>query len=229
MIEEAALEQFDRSESPKSSANSANRHRRKSSSGSFLGSDSGEAQHITPEKGNKGSSKKPTPTKEDSFEEGGEGEDDDDSEAFEFDLPSRRGRTNSLNELNKHGLFLNSQLENEIKGLTKSINEQETGSKLSTVVDLFVYPVTSYFSLALSLPLHVSALSVETRTAHASAQTYAEKYIKLREEYELHVQVLMLKLTQEQQARTLIEDKLEDAYVSCFVLVVLSFLPFCSF
>jgi DNA-directed RNA polymerase specialized sigma24 family protein len=36
--------------------------------------------------------------------------------------------------------------------------------------------------------------------------------VKLREEYELHVQRLMMKLTQEQQARTTAEDKLEEAY-----------------
>jgi hypothetical protein len=55
--------------------------------------------------------------------------------------------------------------------------------------------------------------STEAKTAQVSAQGFAEKYTKLREEYELHVQRLMLKLTQEQQARTIIEDKLEDAYL----------------
>ena len=53
---------------------------------------------------------------------------------------------------------------------------------------------------------------IETRSAQQSAQTFADKYVKLREEYELHVQRLMLKLTQEQQARTTVEEKLEEAY-----------------
>ncbi len=50
------------------------------------------------------------------------------------------------------------------------------------------------------------------RTAQASAQNFADKYVKLREEYELHVQRLMMKLSQEQQTRTQVEDKLEEAY-----------------
>lgn len=113
--------------------------------------------------------------------------DDDDSEDFEFE---RKRRGNSINELNKHGLYLNSQLEQEIRGLTRSINDQQN----------------------------------ETKHAQESAQQYAEKYIKLREEYELHVQVLMMKLTQEQQARTIIEDKLEDAYVRLSAYFPLLFL-----
>jgi hypothetical protein len=52
------------------------------------------------------------------------------------------------------------------------------------------------------------------RHAQESAQTYADKYIHLRQEYESHVQRLMYKLTQEQQARTQVEDKLEEALVS---------------
>lgn len=113
--------------------------------------------------------------------------DEEDSEAFEFEPRQKRGE--SISELNKQGLYLNARLENEIRGLSRSISEQHN----------------------------------ETRNAHQSAQQYAEKYIKLREEYELHVQVLMLKLTQEQQARTVIEDKLEDAYVRCLSVVCLSF------
>ena len=109
--------------------------------------------------------------------------DDDDTEDFEFEPRQKRG--DSIHELNKHGLYLNAQLEQEIRGLTRSINDQQN----------------------------------ETKTAQQSAQQYAEKYIKLREEYELHVQVLMMKLTQEQQSRTIIEDKLEDAYVSPLPLI----------
>jgi hypothetical protein len=105
--------------------------------------------------------------------------DSDDSEAFEFER-EKEGRENSINELNKQGLFLNAQLENEIKGLAKTISDHQN----------------------------------ETKNAQEYAATSAEKYLKLREEYELHVQRLMLKLTQEQQARNIVEDKLEDAYVS---------------
>ena len=55
---------------------------------------------------------------------------------------------------------------------------------------------------------------VDVRAAQLSAHTYAEKYVKLRQEYESHVQRLMYKLTQEQQARTQAEDRLEEALVS---------------
>ena len=53
-------------------------------------------------------------------------DDDDDSEAFEI-IENRHNRGNSIHELNKHGLFLNAQLESEIKGLAKSVSEQEAG------------------------------------------------------------------------------------------------------
>lgn len=46
-----------------------------------------------------------------------------------------------------------------------------------------------------------------------TAETYAEKYMLMREDYEKHVQRLMHKLMQEQQARVEIEDKLEEAMV----------------
>jgi hypothetical protein len=125
--------------------------------------------------------------------------DSDDSEAFEFER-EKEGGENSINELNKQGLFLNAQLENEIKGLAKTISDHQN----------------------------------ETKNAQEYAATSAEKYLKLREEYELHVQRLMLKLTQEQQARNIVEDKLEDAYVSflflisCLPILISFFLPFYS-
>lgn len=56
----------------------------------------------------------------------------------------------------------------------------------------------------------------ETKSAQATTKVYAEKYLKLREDYELHVQRLMLKLTQEQQARTIVEDQLDNATVRLF-------------
>lgn len=63
----------------------------------------------------------------------------------------------------------------------------------------------------LTLSHTVSQHASETRTALESAQKYADKYLKLREDYEVHIQRLMLKLTQEQQARTILEDQLENA------------------
>lgn len=60
----------------------------------------------------------------------------------------------------------------------------------------------------------VSMHEVATRSAQAEAQNYAEKYVKLREEYETYVQRLMVKLTHEQQTRAMLEEKLEDVYVS---------------
>eukprot|EP01034_Spumella_vulgaris_P012150 gene12150-15470_t len=49
------------------------------------------------------------------------------------------------------------------------------------------------------LERNMSMHQIDTQQAHATAQSYVEKYNRLREEYESHVQRLMFKLTQEQQ------------------------------
>eukprot|EP01031_Cornospumella_fuschlensis_P046550 gene46550-57002_t len=51
-----------------------------------------------------------------------------------------------------------------------------------------------------------------------SSTNYAEKYVKLREEYEGQVQRLMTKLVTEQQVRANLEEKLEEAYNKIWVL-----------
>jgi kinesin family protein 5 len=50
-----------------------------------------------------------------------------------------------------------------------------------------------------------------TKTARATAAEYAEKYAKLKAEHDFHIQRLVLKLSQEQHARTELEDQLELA------------------
>jgi hypothetical protein len=63
----------------------------------------------------------------------------------------------------------------------------------------------------------VSQHQTETKTAMETAQKYADKYLQLREDYELHIERLMLKLTQEQQARAILEDQLEAATKKMYV------------
>jgi hypothetical protein len=46
-----------------------------------------------------------------------------------------------------------------------------------------------------------------------SAASYARKCAQLRDEYETYIQRIMIKLLEEQQNRTTIENKLEDAMV----------------
>ena len=62
-----------------------------------------------------------------------------------------------------------------------------------------------------SLEANLASKDSEARTAQASAVNYADKYIRLRDDYEAHVQRLMMKLSREQQARIQAEDSLEDA------------------
>lgn len=69
----------------------------------------------------------------------------------------------------------------------------------------------------LHLNQSVSQQAQEARNAMETAQKYADKYLKLREEYEMHIERLMLKLTQEQQARTILEDQLESAMRKVFL------------
>jgi hypothetical protein len=57
------------------------------------------------------------------------------------------------------------------------------------------------------------AAAVEETLSSAGGVNYAEKYARLREDYEKHVQRLMYKLTQEQQIRTHVEERLEEAMV----------------
>ena len=66
--------------------------------------------------------------------------------------------------------------------------------------------------IALNQKMTVS--DIEIKTAQESASIYAEKYILMRNDYNSHVQRLMMKLTQEQQLRTHVEDRLDDALVS---------------
>ena len=56
-------------------------------------------------------------------------------------------------------------------------------------------------------------ISPDTQAVQLTAQDYADKYIRLREDYESHIQRLMYNLNQEQQARAHIEDRLEEALV----------------
>lgn len=49
----------------------------------------------------------------------------------------------------------------------------------------------------LQLNQSVSQQAQEARNAMETAQKYADKYLKLREDYEMHIERLMLKLTQE--------------------------------
>lgn len=69
----------------------------------------------------------------------------------------------------------------------------------------------------LALNESVSFQAQEARNALETAQKYADKYLKLREDYETHIERLMLKLTQEQQARTILEDQLESAMRKVFL------------
>lgn len=69
----------------------------------------------------------------------------------------------------------------------------------------------------LQLNQSVSQQAQEARNAMETAQKYADKYLKLREDYEMHIERLMLKLTQEQQARTILEDQLESAMRKVFL------------
>jgi kinesin family protein 5 len=57
----------------------------------------------------------------------------------------------------------------------------------------------------------ISSKENEARYAQESATNYADKYLRLREEYDSHIGQLMVKLTLEQQMRTHVEDRLEDA------------------
>eukprot|EP00981_Chlorochromonas_danica_P011041 scaffold3645_cov244-Ochromonas_danica.AAC.2 len=95
-------------------------------------------------------------------------------------------------------------------------NDDDNASLLD--VDLQVVEEQSH-TLTLRLEQDIRGLSravsmheVATRSAQAEAQNYAEKYVKLREEYETYVQRLMVKLTHEQQTRAMLEEKLEDVY-----------------
>ena len=65
-----------------------------------------------------------------------------------------------------------------------------------------------------SLNEKMNASNIEIKTAQESASIYAEKYIRMKNDYNNHVQRLMMKLTQEQQLRTHVEDRLDDALVS---------------
>lgn len=76
----------------------------------------------------------------------------------------------------------------------------------SNVVDKHRQNEIKDLSHTLSMHEHV------TRNAQAEAQNYAEKYVKLREEYEHYVKRLVDKLKHEQDTRALLEEKLEDAY-----------------
>ena len=60
----------------------------------------------------------------------------------------------------------------------------------------------------------MTASDIEIKSAQESASSYAEKYIRMKNDYNSHVQRLMMKLTQEQQLRTHVEDRLDDALVS---------------
>ena len=62
-----------------------------------------------------------------------------------------------------------------------------------------------------SLESNLASKDSEARSAQQSAVNYADKYARLRDDYETHVQRLMMKLTREQQARIQAEDSLEDA------------------
>lgn len=68
-----------------------------------------------------------------------------------------------------------------------------------------------------TLNMSVNQQAQETKNAMEAAQRYADKYVKLREDYEVHIERLMLKLTQEQQARTILEDQLENAMRKVFL------------
>jgi kinesin family protein 5 len=69
----------------------------------------------------------------------------------------------------------------------------------------------------LALNQSVTFQAQEARNAMETAQKYADKYLKLREDYETHIERMMLKLTQEQQARTILEDQLESAMRKVFL------------
>ena len=60
----------------------------------------------------------------------------------------------------------------------------------------------------------MTASDMEIKSAQESASIYAEKYIRMKNDYNNHVQRLMMKLTQEQQLRTHVEDRLDDALVN---------------
>lgn len=67
----------------------------------------------------------------------------------------------------------------------------------------------------------MTASDIEIKSAQESASSYAEKYIRMKNDYNSHVQRLMMKLTQEQQLRTHVEDRLDDALVSSLLFYTL--------
>lgn len=122
-----------------------------------------------------------------------------DQTILNFDNDDDEGSDNiSITELDEQTKVLNSQLAEDIRNLSKSMSVQQMGIYFILYI-LFIKSLKFFILL-------------ETKNAQDSAQTYVDKYVKLREEYEMHVQRLMLKLTQEQQMRSVVEDKLEDAY-----------------
>lgn len=108
-------------------------------------------------------------------------------EAQSYAIPDSSPRSDSSNS--NANTYLHQYTNNELSSELKDLLEDEIKS----------------------LEANLASKDSEARSAQASAVNYAEKYIRLRDDYESHVQRLMMKLSREQQARIQAEDSLEDA------------------
>lgn len=97
---------------------------------------------------------------------------------------------------------------NNIVNDSEDIDNLSTFEALQEQSDIFKSSLENEMR---NLEKTISSKEIETRYAQESATSYADKYLRLREEYDSHIGQLMVKLTLEQQMRTHVEDRLEDA------------------
>lgn len=110
----------------------------------------------------------------------------------------------SLNDSNVATSATTTIIQNEKSGEDPSIRELE---------ECTLQLKTSLENEIITLNEKVNVSDIEMKSAQESASSYAEKYIRMKNDYNSHVQRLMMKLTQEQQLRTHVEDRLDDALV----------------
>lgn len=112
--------------------------------------------------------------------------------------------SSSLNDSNVATSATTTIIQNEKSGEDPSIRELE---------ECTLQLKTSLENEIITLNEKVNVSDIEMKSAQESASSYAEKYIRMKNDYNSHVQRLMMKLTQEQQLRTHVEDRLDDALV----------------
>lgn len=112
--------------------------------------------------------------------------------------------SSSLNDSNVATSATTTIIQNEKSSEDPSIRELE---------ECTLHLKTSLENEIITLNEKVNVSDIEMKSAQESASSYAEKYIRMKNDYNSHVQRLMMKLTQEQQLRTHVEDRLDDALV----------------